>query len=270
MALRLGTNNGPGPDRAFGRLELRRLEWDTSFFGKKMGALSLAAPVTPQDTAEEVAADLRFTLGQAAADGYEHLIFRVSAAAPRIIRAAEDAGMRLVDVGVDLGMKLDDRRSPSIASADVRSATTHDIEDLCEIAEDAFGFSRFGADPFFSADQVTAFHRQWTTNLCNGLAAVVLVAEAADEIAGFVSCSLDATAARIPLIATSQAHRRQGVGRALIGAGLRWSREAGAETIRVKTQAANYPALVLYERMGFTIASSELTFSVTLRGSPHA
>jgi ribosomal protein S18 acetylase RimI-like enzyme len=266
VALRLGTSHGVGPDRAFGRLELRKLDWDTGFFGRKMGTLALAMPLAPRDTAEAIADDLRFALEQAAADGYAHLIFRVPAGAPRLIHAAEQAGMRLVDIGIDLGLQLDGTRLPSLANADVRPATGDDIEDLCLIAEDAFGFSRFGADPFFGPDQVTAFHRQWTTNLCNGLAAVVLVAEAADEIAGFVACSLDGNAARIPLIATSDAHRRQGIGRALIGAALRWSGAAGARTIRVKTQAANYPALVLYERMGFTIASSELTFSAAPTG----
>jgi TDP-D-fucosamine acetyltransferase len=229
-----------------------------------MGVLGLTTPSSPLENAEGLAGDIRFALEQAAADGYEHLILRLPADESRRIRAAEEAGLRLVDVGIDLGMKLDGRRAPAVASAEVRGHLATDVEDLCQIAGDVFGYSRFAADPFFTPDQVGAFYRQWLRNLCNGLAGVVLVATFADEIAGFVSCALDGSVARIPLIATSDAYRRQGIGRALIGAALRWSTAAGAQTLRVKTQAANYPALVLYERMGFTIASSELTFSAAL------
>jgi ribosomal protein S18 acetylase RimI-like enzyme len=70
---------------------------------------------------------------------------------------------------------------------------------------------------------------------------------------------------RIPLIATNEEHRRQGVGRALIDASLRWFSAAGIKTVYVKTQAANYAALALYTRSGFRIASSELTFSAIVR-----
>jgi ribosomal protein S18 acetylase RimI-like enzyme len=140
-----------------------------------------------------------------------------------------------------------------------------EVEALCELAGDAFALSRFAVDPFFSSAQAQAFFRQWTRNLCTGLAQAVLVGDLDGAPAGFVSCALAGEEGRIPLIATDARHRRRGLGRALVGAALRWFAGAGAPVVHVKTQAANYPALALYQRSGFTTSRTELTFSATLR-----
>jgi ribosomal protein S18 acetylase RimI-like enzyme len=135
---------------------------------------------------------------------------------------------------------------------------------LRELAATAFVFSRFDIDPFFSRQQVQDFHRQWVTNLHNGLAQALLVSETAGELSGFVSCSLDGDKGRIPLIAVSSEHRGSGLGSALVRAALRWLYDAGAREVRVKTQATNIPATLLYERNGFVLERSEVTFSKVL------
>ncbi|MGH2490320.1 MAG: GNAT family N-acetyltransferase [Candidatus Limnocylindria bacterium] len=264
MAMRLGARHPLAPDRAFGGVELRRLDWDSEFFGYRMGVLALAHGGRAHGANGALGNDLRLALAEAAADGYAHVILRAPADRHAVSRAAEHAGMRLVDVALDLQVQISGRQ-PTLAGAGVRRASPADLDALRIIAEDAFELSRFAADPFFSKEQVAAFYRQWITNLCEGLADVVLVAESNDEIVGFTTCvtGRDATG-RIPLIATSEAHRRQGVGRALVDASLRWFAGAGPHHVRVKTQAANYPALALYHRLGFTVVSAELTFSATL------
>src|SRR2546430_12302679 len=42
---------------------------------------------------------------------------------------------------------------------------------------------------FFTPEQVVELHRQWITNLFNGLAQAVLVCELEGGLAGFVSCA---------------------------------------------------------------------------------
>jgi TDP-D-fucosamine acetyltransferase len=262
--MRLGTRSPVIPERRFASFELRRLEWDTNHFGQKMGVLAV---IPSEDRAREdtLARDLRIALDEARDDGYAHVILRVPAESLRVARAAERSEMRLVDVAVDLAVSLAARHSVTAVGPGIRPATAADLDALRAIAESAFEFSRFASDPFFSSEQVAGFYRQWITNLSAGLAQAILVAEATDEIVGFSSCAIqpDGTG-RIPLIATSEAHRRQGVGRSLIECSLRWFSAAGIRNVRVKTQAANYSALALYHRAGFQDATAELTFSATL------
>jgi ribosomal protein S18 acetylase RimI-like enzyme len=267
MALRVGAPRYGASEGAFGSVTLSRLDWDTNHFGRKMGALALAADAAR--SANVIAQDLRRAIVAAADDGFEHLILRAASEDLIVARAAEACGMRLVDVALDLRSALPGRRPTALGDATVRPATPDDLEALRSIAGDAFAFGRFGADPFFSAAEVAGFYRQWITNLCNGLAKVVLVAHASDEVAGFISCAVEPSGnGRIPLIATSEDHRRQGVGGALLSASLRWFETAGVRAVRVKTQAANYAALALYTRNGFIVASAELTFSITVPGGP--
>jgi ribosomal protein S18 acetylase RimI-like enzyme len=266
VAMRLGTKNAVMPERRFGAFELRRLDWDTNHFGQKMGVLALV-PTDTRGHEGALARELRTALDEARDDGYAHVILRVPAESLAVARAAERSAMRLVDVAVDLATSLGPRQALPAVGPGVRIATAGDLDALRAIAESAFEFSRFASDPFFSSEQVAGFYRQWITNLCDGLAKIVLVAEAVDEIVGFSSCAVqpDGTG-RIPLIATSEAHRRQGVGRSLIECSLRWFGAAGIRNVRVKTQAANYSALALYHRAGFHDAAAELTFSATLTG----
>ncbi len=269
MAMKLGARHAAEPDHAFGAFELRRLDWDTTHFGRKMGVLALA-PARVRASEQTMVDDLRLALAEAAADRYEHLILRVGAEQLDVARAAGLCGLRLVDIAPDLAISLS-HPPPASLSAGARPATATDLGALHAISQGLCEFSRFSADPFFSADEVAGLYRQWLTNLCGGLANAVLVIQASDEVAGFTSCAVQADGTgRIPLIATSEEHRRQGIGRALIEASLRWFSSAGIKTVWVKTQAANYAALALYTRMGFRIAAMELTFSVILPRGPHA
>jgi ribosomal protein S18 acetylase RimI-like enzyme len=240
-------------------LEVHGLDFDTRLFGSKLGAINRASEMPPS------AQDLRDVLARARADGFAHLIFRVGADDNASIWAAEAAGMRLVDIGVDSTFDL--QRTPLPAQPEaplVRLARTDDLEPLQDLAAVAFVRSRFVVDPFFSAEANELLHRTWVKNLFGGLAQAIFVAEVDGQVAGFVSNSLHDNETRIPLIATNAEFRRAGVGRALIASALNWSAQQGASKAQVKTQSHNYPALALYHRAGYVVSKTELTFSVTL------
>jgi ribosomal-protein-alanine N-acetyltransferase len=80
---------------------------------------------------------------------------------------------------------------------------------------------------------------------------VTLVAEAPDGLRGLLVLWLVAGELQILEVLASAAHRRQGVGQALLRAALALGREAGAEVALLEVRAGNAPAIGLYEREGF-------------------
>ena len=56
---------------------------------------------------------------------------------------------------------------------------------------------------------------------------------------------------------TAPTHRRQGVGRLLVGAILDWARQRGARTLRLMVTSNNEPAISFYQRLGFTPYKTE-------------
>jgi dTDP-4-amino-4,6-dideoxy-D-galactose acyltransferase len=248
------------------RVELRELSWDTSFFGSRMGEIAVIVDSDARDAGESSLGDrISDELQRARIEQYEHVILRIRAGDSELIAAAERAGMRLVDIGIDSVLSLAPEPPGVSERGAIRESRDEDISAIAELAGEAFTLSRFHVDPFFTDEQVIRFHRQWATNLCRGLAQTVLVAEEGNDVVGFVSCSLSDGDGRIPLIATKPDVRRRGIGFGLVSAALDWFRGARARTVRVKTQSHNYSALRLYDRIGFMIDRTDLTFSAILR-----
>ena len=259
-----------GPRVRQGLCELRHSEWETAFFGARMGSIArLGVADRPTDlrrAASEMEAELRRVIQQAGSRGYAHLIFRAPSEDVVSVWAAEAAGLRLVDVGVDSTFTFTPGRViASEPASQIRSAAPSDTPTLQQLSVGAFAHTRFAVDPFFSDEQVNAFYAQWVNNLFEGLADVVFVYENDSQPVGFVSCVMHGDEGRIPLVAARADQRGRGVGRELIRSALAWFASAGARVAHVKTQAANYSALALYHRAGFTISNTELTFSVAVK-----
>jgi ribosomal-protein-alanine N-acetyltransferase len=60
------------------------------------------------------------------------------------------------------------------------------------------------------------------------------------------------TSAELEGLFVDRAHRRQGIGAALVRACMAWAANAGATTVRLEVRASNAPALALYQRYGFS------------------
>jgi len=184
-----------------GRATLRRLDWDCEFFGFECGVIEgLEAAEESPDRKAAIVSLLRGVLRLAGQSDYRHVIFRPALEDWDAVHAAEQAGLLLIDLGVDFVIEL--RDEPAALPSSIRRSRDEDLPSLRDLASSAFTYSRFGVDPAFTDEEVVAFHHQWVTNLHNGLAQAVLVSEEAGAVAGFVSCSVSAGQGRIPLIAS--------------------------------------------------------------------
>ncbi|MFF8574050.1 GNAT family N-acetyltransferase [Streptomyces sp. NPDC015237] len=87
------------------------------------------------------------------------------------------------------------------------------------------------------------------------------------SLAGFTTVSYASWNRRLSIedIEVAPAHRRQGIGRALISHALKVAREFGAGHIWLEVSNINTPAIHAYQRMGFTFCGLDTTL---YNGSP--
>ena len=85
----------------------------------------------------------------------------------------------------------------------------------------------------------------------NGEQRNILIAESAEGLIGFGVVGIAADQAEIESLAVSPAARRQGIGRSLCEALMRWARMRGASRALLEVRMSNHTARALYESLGF-------------------
>lgn len=73
----------------------------------------------------------------------------------------------------------------------------------------------------------------------------------AGELAGWIVMSGSGAEADVMTIATTEAARGHGIGRALLEAGIGWAKDRGAEVVHLEVDERNTSALGLYTSFGF-------------------
>lgn len=232
------------------------LEWDSAFFGRRMGVLA----GDPRAAGAVTAA-----LGAARADGFEYLQCRLPIDDAVAIRALTRSGFYLTDVGATWeGSSGTNVARVGSGHSTVRPADERDLPWLEADAVQFFRSSRFYHDPFFSAAEADRLHAAWIANSVRGQAAdVVWVVPQV----GFVTCRLLDGHGVIGLIGVRPEARGRGAGRALMAAALDWFRSRGIDVVRVKTQVGNLLAMNFYHRLGFDLQSTDVTLGCVLQGA---
>ncbi len=105
--------------------------------------------------------------------------------------------------------------------------------------------------PRLAALHARSFERPWSAEdvagMLDGEGALALAAEA-----GFILLRFVGPEAEILTLAVAPELRRQGLGRALLAAGLSTARQRGVEAVFLEVAADNAPAAALYAAAGFT------------------
>ncbi|MGE4538359.1 MAG: GNAT family N-acetyltransferase [Desulfovibrio sp.] len=183
------------------------------------------------------------------AEGPAFAYARVGADAPATWRFLEQAGFRLVEASLTLERPCDPD-APDVAGVVVSAAAPQDAPAVARLAETAFRYSRFHADPDLPDATADAIKRAWAENYFAGKRGETMaVARIDGQVAGFLLLVRDKETAVIDLIAVDAAWRRRGAGAAMIA----WIQRTMAQRtprLRTATQTANLPALRLYARAG--------------------
>ena len=244
---------------ARGLVVVTSARWEAQVIGR--GFAKVAALLADD---YEVALQLaRSALVAAAGADVVLLSFRLGDAPAYLHAALAEAGFHVGSEGLTLRADVQEL-APRIARLPMRGtfrpARASDADAVADIARRAFAGARYTADPHFPAEYGARIYEAWARALVEGGADVVIVAEEAGRITGFVSVSLDYEKRPPGLLAVDPKYDGGGVGAMLVRAYLEWFRDRGAKDYRPRTEKNNAGINALYLGLGFQIVDTDVTY----------
>jgi len=226
------------------------LEWDSDFFGRRIARVLQNRLTERSIHAIQCWCD---------SERIDCLYFLADSDDAETVKLAEQARFHLVDVRVTLGVNLAGWVPEEPSQNGVRSFRAGDLPALRAIARVSHRDSRFYYDQNFPALLCDSFYEVWIENSTQGYAQAVLVAEAHNQPAGYISCHL-ASAGQIGLFAVAEETQGRGLGRQLVFAAFRWFLDHQMAEVTVVTQGRNIRGQRLYQKCGFSTRSVQLWY----------
>lgn len=233
------------------------LEWDTNFFGRRIGRANIHTLDEEQ-------------YGQIEDWRRENQIacmyFLAEADSPQTIRLAEKYGFSLVEVRLTFERSLKSWPREWLiqtpAGLVIRPSQPDDLPVLKEIAAESYVYSRFYNDPHFGQDQWQAYYSHWIEKSVMGGADFALTAVVDGDIVGYITGVVDRehNEGIYELTGVKPAARRGGVGQELFRCGVNWYVDQAIPHMWVATQGRNVATQRMIERFGFLTRSCELYY----------
>ena len=198
--------------------------------------------------------------GRARALGYEQILRRVQVEAKEEIWALERSGFLLMDVGVTFNRPADSAfEAPAYDDLVVRLSVDADVEYIVAHMLSIPWGSRYETDPTYAPQRVRELRSRWLWNSHRGRATAMLIGVVDGVPAGYVTCLLRGSQGEIELVGTLPSFRGRGVASRLLEHARSWFSHR-ASVVTVRTQASNYAAARLYEKSGYTLGASDMTY----------
>jgi RimJ/RimL family protein N-acetyltransferase len=137
----------------------------------------------------------------------------------------------------------------AVVSVTVRTATVEDIDAVLDVFEAVAAEGRWVATevPFDRRERARRFEQ----TIVERDDATMFVALDGDTIVGQLFIELSSYGVADLGMSVAADHRGQGVGSALMEAGIGWARQKGAHKITLQVWPHNEPAIGLYRKFGF-------------------
>lgn len=240
---------------------IQKLFWDSEFFGLPIARIETTPPT--RDVIENLFSDLH---DSGIACGYLYsempLAFDLNQLAGGECRFVEE---KLTLVAAATLTKPPRWPVEHFMAKHVRPEKHTQLEDLA-IASALH--SRFFIDDRFPPERVRQMLQLWMRRSVNGeLADRVLVLCTQSSLAGMVTLAKKGNRGVIGLLAVDAGHRGQGYGESLVREALEWTRNLGCLECQVSTQAANGPAVRLYQKQGFSVERREFLYHLWVHPS---
>jgi ribosomal protein S18 acetylase RimI-like enzyme len=226
------------------------LEWDSAFFGLRIGRFEMERPG---------AEDAGRATAWARAQRLDCLYALIDATHVPSVRALEHEGFALADVRLTLERPV--AHAPAVPGpCDVGEAAAGDRDALMAIARRSHAGTRFTDEPRFGP-RAAELYAEWVSRALVEDDAITLVPRVAGQPCGSLTLhGVSRAEARIGVFAVEERRRGQGIGRALVAAGLLRLAAHGARGLAVVTHGRNAAAVRFYERCGFQSRSCHLWY----------
>mgnify|MGYP003515430785 FL=1 len=215
------------------------LQWDSDFFGLRIGRTDIASNKRWYKLQQEV-----ITLRKQ----YDLIYVFSDQELP-----TETNGMHLVDTKTIYAKSID---SSTIMPATIeRYQESVPNDDLYRLALVSGVYSRFRLDNSLPSDSYERLFRCWIERSVDGaMADLVLVHYTDNQIDGMITMKIEADVAHIGLVSVDEGSQGRGVGTMLIRAvEAHLQSNTTVRHLKVATQWANKPACHLYEKNGFVV-----------------
>ena len=218
---------------------VRKLEWDSSFFGKKVASILLCD------------GDISFLeegLRVCRNEGYElvYVFCENNMQIPSNILQYDDCS--LVDTRITFEFQVN---SPAISHPNIFECYLQS-PDLYNLAIQSGVYSCFRIDHHFTKQDFERLYKVWVDSSLNRtIADSVLVYSENNELAGFVTMKNLKDRVSIGLIATQFQYRGRGIASFLLNSVNNYAYSHAIDTIEVATQARNIIACSFYKKNGF-------------------
>jgi len=166
----------------------------------------------------------------------------------------------------------DDIKPPPADPAIIRHAVEADYDDLSPLFAALDALHREARPDFFQAADGPPRTRAYVDGLIAGPDSAILVAESAGSLAGFATLILRQNnglpvvvprrCVEVDNLFVAAAHRRAGVGRALLTRARAWAVAKYAGAIEIGVHEFNEPARRFYESLGYETATRRLLLRV--------
>jgi len=222
---------------------VKNLNWDSKFFGKKIGEIS------PDSGFQE----LGRIIDTASKNRFRCLYFKVPASRVDVVRFCEENKFLMTFSQITMSKQLNRLKN------DFNSAQVSMRRDKCfmpaikriALAE-LTKWSRFYKDRSFGSESAKKLLRKWVSNYFEGKTngRIFTYVENKKPV-GFLLLKVKKPFANIDLIAVKKEERGRSIGQKLMNACFNWAQSNDITEIRVTTQAENAVAVRAYEKAGF-------------------
>jgi dTDP-4-amino-4,6-dideoxy-D-galactose acyltransferase len=220
-------------------MKIKHLDWDSSFFNKKIGLLDLSN-------------DYKFSEIQ---NDYD-LIYVISD--KEISVDIPNFKQTYSENKIVFSKKIAQNREAADANifSELNSLPKKEIYDL---AFESGKFSRFNLDLNFKNSEFQKLYEKWVDNsYTKEFADNVLVYNYKNKSVGFVTYKVFGNYAKVGLIATNPQYQGKGTGRKMLEAVEKELFAVGVAELRIPTQLQNEIACLFYTKMGYEIIENKI------------
>lgn len=249
-------------------MEINQDRWLASIFGHNVFRIDIdSRDVSSDKNRCEIAAKIR---GHAAEQKTAMYYSKVDTKEVELVRQFIAGGLYVVDVNVTFAIETRSNRTPAqageIAISEVQSEHR---EKVLEIAGSCFRYSRFHLDPLVSQQIADQVKHDWILNYISKkrgerLWAALIGEQPVGFLAVLASESNGKRIRTIDLVGVDTSYQGRGVGHAL-GSFFISQYRNDCDLLQVGTQAANVPSMRLYEKLGFSISSTQYVLHMHVR-----